>query len=158
MHCRSVVDLTHGRAGRLRPLEDPHCSTLRSNKLAGVAELADARDSKSRVPKGRVGSTPTSGIMRPRWYVIGWTGLAIVGWLLSGTVWAGQEARCEESTDLFCFSTREVWGITGAGVGMVWLAGLFVIGAVVVIALVRRRLRRADRTGAAAHGGTTDEL
>jgi len=96
--------------------------------------------------------------MRPRWYVIGWTGLAIVGWLLSGTVWAGQEARCEESTDLFCFSTREVWGITGAGVGMVWLAGLFVIGAVVVIARVRRRLRPADRTGAAAHGGTTDEL
>mgnify|MGYP006946483076 FL=1 len=29
---------------------------------AGVAELADARDSKSRVPLGRVGSTPTTGI------------------------------------------------------------------------------------------------
>ena|GEM_PF-5948045 len=29
--------------------------------LARVAELADARDSKSRDPRGRVGSTPTSG-------------------------------------------------------------------------------------------------
>ena len=32
--------------------------------IARVAELADARDSKSRDPRGRVGSTPTSGTAR----------------------------------------------------------------------------------------------
>ena len=34
---------------------------IRHAVLARVAELADARDSKSRGPLGRVGSTPTSG-------------------------------------------------------------------------------------------------
>ncbi len=34
---------------------------IRHVVLARVAELADARDSKSRGPLGRVGSTPTSG-------------------------------------------------------------------------------------------------
>ena len=33
-------------------------------KKAEVAELADALDSKSSVPKGRVGSSPTFGILR----------------------------------------------------------------------------------------------
>ena len=33
---------------------------------AGVVKLADARDSKSRDPQGREGSTPSSGIFRFR--------------------------------------------------------------------------------------------
>ncbi len=35
-------------------------------KKAEVAELADALDSKSSVPKGRVGSSPTFGMLRSK--------------------------------------------------------------------------------------------
>ena len=51
---------------RAKPASGPQwCLALDATielRLAGVAELADARDSKSRVLQGRVGSTPTSGI------------------------------------------------------------------------------------------------
>src|SRR5437773_11986861 len=76
MHCRSVVDLTAGRAG-LRPLEDPHCSTLRSNKLAGVAEVTVGEPIVPHVPPPWVECTagawltsrtaePTFGLSRIR--------------------------------------------------------------------------------------------
>ena len=42
-------------------------SARNDSKYAGVVELADARDSKSRGPKARVGSTPTSGTILPLW-------------------------------------------------------------------------------------------
>ena len=37
---------------------------LRRRPSAGVVELEDARDSKSRVPRGRVGSIPTAGTIQ----------------------------------------------------------------------------------------------
>lgn len=37
------------------------CGKVTCNDWADVAELADALDSKSSVPKGRVGSTPSIG-------------------------------------------------------------------------------------------------
>ena len=54
-----------------------------AHPIARVAELADARDSKSRVPLGRVGSTPTSGITDSSFL-----------WILSPTATA---PRCFES-------------------------------------------------------------
>ena len=47
--------------GKLRP-DKPHPATRR---IAEVAELADALDSKSSVLNGRVGSSPTFGTYAP---------------------------------------------------------------------------------------------
>ena len=51
------------RGSRRTPRVDQSCyyDSVASPPCAGVVKLADARDSKSRVPKGREGSTPSSG-------------------------------------------------------------------------------------------------
>ena len=51
-----------GVEGRETAVEDE--PSWNGRDYAGVMELVDVRDSKSRGPCGRVGSTPTSGIHR----------------------------------------------------------------------------------------------
>ena len=68
--CRGEVPLLDGEwqdSCRLNPaiLTDAPAALTILSPIARVAELADARDSKSRVPLGRVGSTPTSGSRKP---------------------------------------------------------------------------------------------
>lgn len=65
--------------------------------------------------------------MRFRWLLVGWTGLAIAGWLISADIWADREARCDPSYSLICFSRGDIWVVTGAFTGGIWLLGVLVL-------------------------------
>ena len=82
--------------------------------------------------------------MRFRWLLLGWTGLPLVAWLVWAEVWSERESRCHEETSLFCFDERDVWFMTGAMTGGIWLFGLLVLAVAGLLVRAGNR-RRAGR-------------
>ena len=81
--------------------------------------------------------------MTVRRVLVAWTILAVLGWLLSGTIWAGDEADCNEATSFICFDEQAIWLITGVYAAVIWLAGLFVISIVAGLLWWHRKLSDA---------------
>jgi hypothetical protein len=82
--------------------------------------------------------------MRLRWVVVGWTGLALVGWLFSRNIWIDREATCDSSRSLFCFEPGDVTLVTGLFAAMIWFAGLLAIVLVAGLILLWKRLVSPD--------------
>ena len=73
-----------------------------------------------------------------RW-VLGWTGLVIIGWIVGAGLWAADEASCDTSSSLICFDTDAIWLWTGLFAAAVWAAGLAVIAVVWIVVWAFRR-------------------
>jgi hypothetical protein len=75
--------------------------------------------------------------VRFRSLLIGWTGLAVIGWLIAAGRWADQEAGCNPEYSLICFDESDIWLVTGAFTAAIWIFGVLLL---TVIGLVARAL------------------
>ena len=76
-----------------------------------------------------------------RRFVIGWTLLAVLAWLILAGSW-GDQAGCRE-TDFVCLEPRDIGLIAAVAVGFAWFFVLFVVGIVVGLVRWHRRLSSA---------------
>jgi hypothetical protein len=67
-----------------------------------------------------------------------WTLLAVVAWILLASQ-GGHDGPCRE-TDFICFEQREIDLLAAVAVGIPWLLGLVVVGAVVGLVMWHRYL------------------
>ena len=76
-----------------------------------------------------------------RRFVVGWTLLAVVAWLLLAGSW-GDQAGCRD-TDFVCLEPEDVGLIAAVTVGIAWFFGLFLVCVVVGLVRWRRKLSSA---------------
>jgi hypothetical protein len=77
--------------------------------------------------------------MRLHRFVVVWTFLVLVGWVVTAAILIGQEPDCSTSS-FICFEPGEIWLITGVFVAGIWLAGLFVVAIVAGLVWWHRKL------------------
>jgi hypothetical protein len=73
-----------------------------------------------------------------RRFVVGWTVLALIAWLLLAGSWNDQ-IGCKAG-DVVCFESGDFLLIAAVIVGVPWLFGLFVVGIVVGLVTWHRKL------------------
>lgn len=77
-----------------------------------------------------------------RRFVVAWTLLAVVGWLVTVSGF-DPEPDCDQSREFICFERNEVWLWSGVIVAVPWFAGLFVAALVAGLVWWHRKLSDA---------------
>jgi hypothetical protein len=77
------------------------------------------------------------------YWVLGWTGLCVIGWLVSAVAFA-LSWSCRNG-DFICFSGSDLWLIAAVAASFltagVWAVGVFVLAFIAALGHLRRRLK-----------------